>query len=81
MITRTAGKCTECKNETEDEELALCVECEHAKDCTPSKKIEFGNAWFTGAFIAKCKKCNFVCAYWECGCELEHDCNEYKGEK
>lgn len=80
---KTLVKCIECENTLEISEYQepLCDFCLHAKDCTPPKKIEFGNTWFTGNFVAKCKKCNFVSAYWECGCELEHDCDEYQGEK
>ena len=28
-----------------------------------------------GDFIAKCENCDYVCAYWECPCELVHECN------
>ena len=30
-----------------------------------------------GTAIASCSKCSYRCAYWECACELEHDCGEY----
>ena len=31
----------------------------------------------TGAgYISSCSKCSYVCAYWDCACELRHDCNE-----
>jgi len=29
-----------------------------------------------GGYTATCSKCSFVCGYWECACELEHDCQE-----
>jgi hypothetical protein len=31
-----------------------------------------------GGYTATCSKCNFVCGYWECACELQHDCGEWK---
>ena len=27
-----------------------------------------------GNLVATCKHCDYVCAYWECACELVHDC-------
>ena len=30
-----------------------------------------------GGFTATCSKCSFVCGYWECACELEHECEDY----
>lgn len=33
--------------------------------------------WITRGFgTANCRYCNFRSAYWECACDLEHDCNE-----
>ena len=31
-----------------------------------------------GDFIAKCENCDYVCAYWECPCELVHECNQWR---
>lgn len=36
--------------------------------------IEIYSARFTGEGRARCLHCNFVCGYWDCACELEHDC-------
>ena len=30
-----------------------------------------------GNLVASCDRCAYVCAYWECACELAHDCGEY----
>jgi hypothetical protein len=30
-----------------------------------------------GNLVASCDRCGYVCGYWECGCELAHDCGEY----
>lgn len=29
-----------------------------------------------GTYRAVCDFCDYVCAYWECACELVHDCKE-----
>lgn len=42
------------------------------------KSIEFYSSRFGGNSCARCTKCQFVAVYWECGCELEHDCAEYQ---
>lgn len=36
--------------------------------------VSVGFSRISGAYVAKCSKCSFVCAYWECACELVHDC-------
>jgi hypothetical protein len=46
-------------------------------DTLPPKKMTFGYSQFGGMYLAKCGKCSYTCAYWECACELSHDC---KGE-
>lgn len=30
-----------------------------------------------GFAVASCDGCSFRCAYWECACELDHDCREF----
>ena len=45
-------------------------------DIKAPKKIEFGFSHFAGMYRATCKKCSYVNMYWECACELVHDCNE-----
>jgi len=27
-----------------------------------------------GNLVATCGRCGYVCAYWDCACELAHDC-------
>jgi len=27
-----------------------------------------------GNLVAACERCDYVCAYWECACDLAHDC-------
>ena len=47
-------------------------------ECDTPEKIYFNRAWFSGEGRAYCHACQFVSAYWECGCELEHDCKAWK---
>lgn len=35
-------------------------------------------AHLSGAYVASCDNCKYVSAYWECACELMHDCEEYR---
>lgn len=30
----------------------------------------------SGAYVAACNSCRYVNAYWECVCELVHNCEE-----
>ena len=41
--------------------------------------IETYNAWLGGNFTARCTTagCNFKSSYWECGCELNHNCRDH----
>jgi hypothetical protein len=50
---------------------------ETCQELVPAK-IRIYSAHFTGATVAECKRCNFLSAYFECACDLEHNCNEYK---
>lgn len=38
------------------------------------KGIQTGYARLSGAYVATCDNCDYVCAYWDCPCELAHDC-------
>lgn len=45
-------------------------------DAKLPKKVNVGFRTF-GGYTATCSNCSFVCGYWECSCELEHDCEDY----
>lgn len=80
MTTATKYQCTECTNTFElfqTDNYTLCEYCAHEQECPTPKKIEFYSSWMTNEPRAKCKKCTFVSAYWECGCDLTHNCKEY----
>lgn len=71
------AECTECGNEAEawiDDNSPMCEYCQHAEICEPPKNITFGSAQWSGEGRAYCKKCDYVSGYWECGCDLEHNC-------
>lgn len=38
------------------------------------------SARFGGHAVASCLDCQYLTVYWECACELEHDCKNYREE-
>jgi hypothetical protein len=42
------------------------------------KSIRTYSAHFTGAGCAECVNCDFKSVYFECACDLLHNCNEYQ---
>lgn len=52
----------------------LCETC--LEECSTPKpdSVTISRAHFTGAAVATCSACSFTCAYWECACELVHEC-------
>jgi hypothetical protein len=56
-----------------------CAECAHAEECeTVIKKITLTNGYLSGQLMATCKKCDYKSAYWECNCDLRHNCKEWR---
>lgn len=47
--------------------------CEIPKDGTAAN-VSLSTARLSGGLVATCSACAFVCAYWECACELVHEC-------
>ena len=47
-------------------------------ECTElaPESISFYSARMTGTGVAECKDCDFKSVYWECACDLFHDCND-----
>lgn len=77
---RIIANCIECGNNAEvweDDPKPLCEYCQHFEMCEPPEKIIFGEALWTGERRAYCKNCDIVFAYWECSCDLEHDCKKH----
>jgi hypothetical protein len=85
MDTLTNGRlltnCSECDNKADvwaDDPRPLCEFCSHAEECDPPRKIFFGNARISGEYRAYCHACQFVSAYFECGCDLQHECKDWR---
>jgi hypothetical protein len=64
--------CADCEEETLDEMETYCC----GQEATLPNGIVLTSARFTGNPIAQCEFCAYRCAYWECHCELEHECKE-----
>ena len=80
MLNTTIDRC-ECGNVATDELENGSPACEwcatHDVHVAPLS-ITTGYSQFGGAYIATCALCDYVCAYWDCACELEHDCVDLK---
>ena len=37
--------------------------------------VEIYRAHFGGHAVAKCNDFDFTSVYWECACDLDHECN------
>ena len=60
-----------------ENEETFCVVCENSPLVSLPKGVSVTSGHFTGAAVASCEFCKFVCGLWDCSCELEHDCSEY----
>lgn len=47
---------------------------EYSDECQAPETIEFYQTPIAGNYCAQCTNCNFLSTSWECGCELEHEC-------
>lgn len=36
--------------------------------------VSVGRSWFGGQVVARCAYCGFSAVYFDCACELVHDC-------
>ena len=55
-------------------DTGICWECDHGCEPVPAGVV-FYEARFSGGFCARCETCGHVWAYWDCACELVHDCD------
>ena len=80
MTTATYSTCADCKEDFYSEDLneeMVCSGCEFGYICDVCKSVlPDGVSVSFGHAIATCERCSFRCAYWECACELRHDCSE-----
>jgi hypothetical protein len=55
------------------------LETEFCNEPAPAG-VEFYRATFGGHTVASCRNCSFTSVYWECGCELSHECESEESE-
>ena len=75
MITLTT--CSTCPNRAEVHEgdtIPLCDWCAHSKECRLPRHINISQSRITGNLAAECQRCYFRASYWDCACDLGHDC-------
>jgi hypothetical protein len=71
-LERAAHAITDTLTDVSMLELARDVmECQEEAPAS----IVFEAAHFGGHAVARCTECSFVCVSWDCGHELEHDCD------
>jgi hypothetical protein len=47
------------------------------EECCQLPELPKGVTVSFGFGMASCENCSYRCAYWECACELAHDCEEF----
>jgi len=75
----TMELCATCNNDSKryaylGKDEYECEDCYEVCTEPAPESIEFYNTRITGTGVASCKNCSFTCVYWECACELSHDC-------
>lgn len=66
------GYCHDCDNQLE----ATQYEEDECQEPMP-ETISVREATFTGGAVAECSDCLYRCVYWECPCDLIHDCEDF----
>jgi glucose dehydrogenase len=69
----TLSTCHHCEN------LAHSVEAEegHCSQLIQEGVFTYRSIW-TGNLTANCETCDFKSEYWQCNCDLNHNCNEHQ---
>jgi len=70
--------CAECSHDFYTAHLnaqGVCSDCFFGSVCCDAVLPDGVSVSF-GTAIASCERCSYRCAYWECACELRHDCAE-----
>jgi hypothetical protein len=63
----------------EDTVSELGEDFEDFECCEPApESVEITRAHFTGTAVASCQNCRFKSVYFECGHDLQHNCEEYE---
>jgi|688.fasta_scaffold1860513_2 DNA-directed RNA polymerase subunit RPC12/RpoP len=84
MINTKLFECANCSNRVEywDDAPANSVLCEYCDCGEPIPDgVEFYNTRITGEPRARCSHCDWVSAYWDCPCDLVHECQTNKREE
>lgn len=53
----------------------ICTDCEDDEHFCEAE-LPDGISIARGTAFASCYKCGYRCAYWECACDLVHDCED-----
>ena len=72
MSAATVARC-ECGNVATPGGVA-CEWCLEHEGCTVPAGVMVTSARWTGAPLAVCAWCDGRCGYWDCACDLVHDC-------
>lgn len=51
-----------------------CEWCLDHEGCTAPESVRVGRAWLSGTPLATCEACGRRWGYWDCACDLVHDC-------
>lgn len=51
-----------------------CDWCAAHAECVAPRGVIVSGAWLTGVPVARCLDCGWTCAYWDCACDLDHEC-------
>jgi len=79
MTSLIMSKCAECENSVsawDDDTRPLCEYCGCDTELQYSVKIH--TAHLGGHAVATCSECDFTCVYWDCACDLVHECEADK---
>lgn len=76
MEMLTYSTCADCLNDFRADDLTAEMLCESCAPCCENPKLPNGVNVTYGTAIATCSYCSYRCAYWECACELVHECNK-----
>lgn len=69
-------ECGNAATDTLENGSPACEYCATHEGHVAPDSISTGHAHFSGAYVARCGLCNYVCASWDCPCELAHDCEK-----
>ena len=55
--------------------VVRCDWCLEHEGCTVPAGVRVGMARLSGTAIAWCEECGMRWGYWDCACDLVHDCD------